>query len=50
MWRKNTAGQVVCFCLINASTGAALTGATVTVRRCLDGTFAAANGTVTEDS
>lgn len=48
--RKNTAGQTVCFLLLNASTGAGLTGATVAVRRCIDGTFAAATGTVTEDA
>lgn len=48
--KKNTASQTVGFCLVNASTGAALTGATVSVRRCLDGTFAATTGAVTEDS
>jgi hypothetical protein len=48
--RKNTASQTVCFGLVNSSTGAALAGATVTVRRCLDGTFAATTGSVTEDS
>lgn len=47
---KNTAGQTVAFGLVSASTGAALTGATVSVRRCLDGTFGAAGGTVTEDA
>lgn len=50
MLKKNTASQNVYFCLVNASTGGALTGATVSVRRCLDGTFAAAGGTVTEDT
>jgi hypothetical protein len=50
MFRKNVSGQHVCVAAINASTGAALTGATISVRRCLDGTFAAASGTVTEDS
>ena len=48
--KKNTASQTVGFCLVNASSGAALTGATVSVRRCIDGTFAATTGTVTEDS
>ena len=50
MYRKNVAGQFLCFGLVNASTGAALASATVTVRRCIDGTFAAGGGTVTEDS
>lgn len=50
MLRKNTAGQVICFSGINASTGAALTGATFSCRRCLDGTFAAATGSITEDT
>lgn len=50
MLRKNTSGQVLCFCLVKAADGTALTGATVSVRRCIDGTFAAGGGTVTEDS
>lgn len=50
MYRKNTAGQNIYFQLINATTGAGVTGATVTVRRCIDGTFAAGGGTVTEDT
>jgi hypothetical protein len=45
---KNTSGQNVTFCLVNASTGAALTGATVTAQRSLDGTAAACTGSVTE--
>jgi len=45
---KNTASQVVTFCLVNATTGAALTGATVTTKVALDGTQAAGGGTVTE--
>lgn len=49
MYRKNTAGQFVTFRGINASTGAIVTGATWTMRRCLDGTFAAGGATVTED-
>lgn len=47
---KNTSGQNVCFCLVKAADGTALASATVSVRRCLDGTFAATTGTVTEDS
>ena len=50
MFRKNVAGQFVTIAAINASTGAALTGATVSARRCLDGTFAAVTGTITEDT
>jgi hypothetical protein len=46
--RKNTASQVVTFSLVNATTGAALTGATVTVKATLDGTQSAGAGTVTE--
>jgi hypothetical protein len=49
MYRKNTASQSIYFALINASTGAALTGATVTARRALDATAqATATGTVFE--
>lgn len=50
MLRKNVAGQFLHFVGVNATTGAALSGLTWTVRRCLDGTFAAATGTVTEDT
>jgi len=47
--RQNVAGQRVFFVLINATTGAGLTGATVTVNRGIDGgAQAAATGTVTE--
>lgn len=46
--RKNVASQVVTFCLVNATTGAALTGATVTTKVALDGTQSAGAGTVTE--
>ena len=49
-YRKNAAGQGLGFTLVNATTGAIVTGATVTVVRCIDGTFAAATGTVTESS
>jgi hypothetical protein len=49
MYRKNTAGQNLSFVLVNASSGAALTGATVTARRTIDGgAQAAATGTVSE--
>ena len=50
MFRKNTAGQFIHFQGVDASTGGILTGATYTARRCIDGTFAAATGTVTEDT
>lgn len=46
--RKNVASQVVTFCLVNATTGAALTGATVTTKVTLDGTQGASAGTLTE--
>jgi hypothetical protein len=46
--RKNVASQVLTFSLVSASTGAALTGATVTVKATLDGTQSAGAGTVTE--
>lgn len=50
MYRKNVASQYVYFCLVNATTGAALTGATVTARRSIDNAAqAAATGTITED-
>ena len=48
MLRKNVASQVVTFSLVNATTGAALTGATVTVKVTLDGTQSSGSGTVTE--
>lgn len=49
MLRKNTAGQYIAFGLVNATTGAALTGATVTARRSIDGAAqATATGTVSE--
>lgn len=50
MYRKNTAGQFVGIGLIKAADGTALAGATIACRRCIDGTFAAGGGTVTEDS
>jgi hypothetical protein len=49
MYRKNVAGQNVGFAVISATTGLALTGATVTVKRMLDGAVqASGTGTVTE--
>src|SRR5665213_3494189 len=45
---KNTAGQHTDFCLVVAATGAALTGATVTVYVDKDGTQTVAAGSVTE--
>ena len=49
MYRKNVAGQNLPFALVNAATGAALTGATVTARRSIDGgAQASATGTVSE--
>jgi hypothetical protein len=50
LYRKNTAGQFIYFQLNKTTDGTGLTGATVSVRRCIDGTFAAATGTVTEDT
>lgn len=50
MYIKNTTGQVIAFQGITATTGGILSGATWTVRRCIDGTFGAGGGTVTEDS
>jgi hypothetical protein len=46
--QKNVASQVIPFALVNATTGAALTGATVTTVVSKDGTQAAGGGTVTE--
>lgn len=49
MYRKNVAGQHIYFCLVNATTGAAITGASVTAHRALDSASqAAATGTTTE--
>jgi len=49
MYRKNTATQYIYFGLINSTSGAALTGATVTAYRALDGAAqASATGTTTE--
>lgn len=49
MFKKNTASQFIHFQGVDATTGGIKSGVTWTVRRCLDGTFAAATGTVTED-
>lgn len=48
MLRKNVASQVLTFNLVNATTGAALTGATVTTKVALDGSQSASAGTLTE--
>lgn len=50
MFRKNTASQFIHFQGVDISTGGIKSGVTWTVRRCIDGTFAAGGGTVTEDS
>lgn len=50
MFRKNTSGQFISFQGVDATTGGIKSGVSYTVRRCIDGTFAAATGTVTEDS
>lgn len=50
MYRKNTAGQFVCFQMLLTASGAIATGLSPAVRRCIDGTFAAGGGTVTEDT
>lgn len=49
MFRKNTASQFIHFQGVDAATGGIKSGVTWTIRRCIDGTFAAATGTVTED-
>lgn len=49
MFRKNTASQFIHFQGVDATTAGIKTGVSWTVRRCIDGTFAAATGTVTED-
>jgi len=49
MYRKNVASQHIYFCLVNATTGAALTGATVTAYRALgSASQTSATGTTTE--
>lgn len=49
MFRKNTSGQYIHVQGVDATTGGIKSGVTWTVRRCIDGTFAAATGTATED-
>lgn len=49
MFRKNVSGQFIHLQGVDSSTGGIKSGVTWTVRRCIDGTFAAATGTVTED-
>lgn len=49
MLKKNTAGQVITFCMVKAIDGSALTGATVSAWATIDdGAQAAAGGSVTE--
>ena len=50
MLRKNVAGQFIYIQGVDASTGGIKSGVTWTMRRCLDGTFAAGGATITEDS
>jgi hypothetical protein len=51
MFRKNTGSQYLYFALIKASDGTALTGATVTGKRSIDGAAqASVTGTITEDA
>lgn len=50
MFRKNTSGQFVYFQGVDATSGGIKSGVTWTMRRCIDGTFAAGGATVTEDS
>jgi hypothetical protein len=49
VFRKNTAGQFIHVQGVDATTGGIKTGVSWTVRRCIDGTFAAATGTASED-
>ena len=49
MFLKNTAGQFIHLQGVDSATGGIKSGVTWTVRRCIDGTFAAGGGTVTED-
>lgn len=49
MFRKNTASQFIHVQGVDSATGGIKSGVTWTVRRCIDGTFAAATGTATED-
>lgn len=49
MLRKNVSGQFIHVQGVDAVTGGIKTGVSWTVRRCIDGTFAAATGTASED-
>lgn len=49
MYKKNTAGQFIHIQGVDATSGNIKSGVSWTVRRCIDGTFAAATGTATED-
>ena len=48
-YNKNTAGQFCYFQGVDATTGGIKSGVTWTIRRSIDGTFAAGGGSVTED-
>ncbi len=48
-FKKNTSGQFIYFQGVDVATGGIKSGVSWTVRRSLDGTFAAGTGTVTED-
>src|SRR4051794_419087 len=51
MLRKNVASQYLYFALVNATNGAALTGATVTGKRAIDGAAqASVTGTISEEA
>jgi hypothetical protein len=49
VYKKNVSGQHFTFQGVDVTTGGDKSGVSWTVRRCIDGTFAAATGTVTED-
>lgn len=49
MYIKNQSGQHFCFQGVDSATGGIKSGVSWTTRRCIDGTFAAATGTATED-
>lgn len=49
MFRKNVAGQFIHIQGVDSATGGIKSAVSWTVRRCIDGTFAAGGGTVTED-
>lgn len=49
MYKRNSPNQHFGIEGIDSTTGAPATGVSWTVRRCIDGTFASATGTTTED-